>query len=98
MYIIKSLWGQKARYTRALKRPKKTPRGLSGGFSVVEMLVVIIIMGILIVIAVPTYMSIVPSRELKADARAVMNAFQKARMSASIFQRPIRVLLDCTNA
>ncbi|MDR1656851.1 MAG: hypothetical protein LBT47_04740 [Deltaproteobacteria bacterium] len=84
-----------------LKRAAAVRAGLSKGswlaaFSIIEMVIVIMIMGILIAIAVPTYLSIVPRGEIKNDARLVMNVLQRARMSASNYQRPIRVLVDCT--
>jgi prepilin-type N-terminal cleavage/methylation domain-containing protein len=68
------------------------------GFSMVEMLVVILIMSVLLAIVVPTYMSVVPRSEIKSDASTVMNLLQRARMAASNYQRPIRVLIDCTDA
>lgn len=71
---------------------------LSRGFSMIEMIVVIVIIAILVAIAVPTYMSVVPRGEIKADANAVMFLLQRARMAASNYQRPIRVLIDCTPA
>jgi prepilin-type N-terminal cleavage/methylation domain-containing protein len=71
-------------------------RQLGNGFSTVELIVVIAIIGILMAIALPTYMSLVPRSETKSDAQAVKNLMQKARMNASVFQRPIRVLVDCT--
>ncbi|MDR1487436.1 MAG: prepilin-type N-terminal cleavage/methylation domain-containing protein [Deltaproteobacteria bacterium] len=67
-----------------------------GGFSFIEMLVVVIIMGVLLAVIVPVYMTIVPRGELKADSKAIMTLMLKARMSASSYQRPVRVLLDCT--
>lgn len=69
-----------------------------GGFSLVELVVTILIMAVLIAIAVPTYMSVVPKAEVKDDARVVMFLLQRARMAASNYQRPVRVLLDCTPA
>jgi prepilin-type N-terminal cleavage/methylation domain-containing protein len=68
------------------------------GFSLVEMIVVVIIISVLIAIAVPTYLSVVPRREISADANVVMHLLQRARMAASNYQRPVRVLIDCTAA
>ena len=70
----------------------------SRGFSLVEMIVVIVIVAILISIIVPTYMSVVPRGEIKSDANTVMALLQRARSAASNYQRPIRVLIDCTPA
>ncbi|MDR2455325.1 MAG: prepilin-type N-terminal cleavage/methylation domain-containing protein [Deltaproteobacteria bacterium] len=74
------------------------PAGLIEGFSLIEMIVVVIIIAILIAIAVPTYMSVVPRREISSDANTVMHLLQRARMAASNYQRPVRVLIDCTAA
>ncbi|MDR2140406.1 MAG: prepilin-type N-terminal cleavage/methylation domain-containing protein [Deltaproteobacteria bacterium] len=68
------------------------------GFSLVEMIVVIAVLGILLGIAIPTYLTVLPSVELKSDARKLMFAFQRARQMASSYNRPARVLLDCTPA
>jgi prepilin-type N-terminal cleavage/methylation domain-containing protein len=76
---------------------KKTLGRFWSGFSTIELIVVLAIIGMLMAIALPTYMNIVPRRELKADAQAIKQVLQKARMSASMYQRPIRVLVDCTD-
>jgi prepilin-type N-terminal cleavage/methylation domain-containing protein len=66
------------------------------GFSFVEMIVVVAILGVLLGIAIPTYVTLVPSADLKADGRKIMFAMQRARQVASNYNRPTRVLLDCT--
>ncbi|MDR1111541.1 MAG: hypothetical protein LBP92_12845 [Deltaproteobacteria bacterium] len=76
---------------------KKTFGRFWAGFSTIELIVVLGIIGVLMAIALPTYMNIVPRRELRTDAQAVKQILQKARMSASMYQRPIRVLIDCTD-
>ncbi|MDR2387748.1 MAG: prepilin-type N-terminal cleavage/methylation domain-containing protein [Deltaproteobacteria bacterium] len=76
----------------------KTPivKNLKPGFSLLELLVIVVILGIIVLIAVPSYKNFVPQSEVRADANAVRQLFQKARLSASAIQRPVRVLLDCT--
>jgi Tfp pilus assembly protein FimT len=64
----------------------------------IEMIVVLVIIGILVAIAVPTYLSVVPRGEIRSDANTVMFLLQRARMAASNYQRPVRVLIDCTPA
>ncbi|MDR2421837.1 MAG: prepilin-type N-terminal cleavage/methylation domain-containing protein [Deltaproteobacteria bacterium] len=66
------------------------------GFSFVEMIVVVAILGVLLGIAIPTYITLVPNVDLKADGRKIMFALQRARQVASNYNRPTRVLLDCT--
>jgi prepilin-type N-terminal cleavage/methylation domain-containing protein len=83
---------------RTPARPGPSAPAGPGGFSIVELVVTILIMAILIAIAVPTYMSVVPRAEVKDDARVYMFLLQRARMAASNYQRPVRVLLDCTPA
>jgi prepilin-type N-terminal cleavage/methylation domain-containing protein len=69
---------------------------LRSGFSLIEMIVVCIIIGLLLSIAVPTYLTIMPTTELKGDAKKITFALQRARQVSSSFNRPARVLLDCT--
>jgi prepilin-type N-terminal cleavage/methylation domain-containing protein len=66
------------------------------GFSLIEMIVVIAVMATLLSIAIPTYLTVLPTTELKADGRKIMFAMQRARQVASSLNRPTRVLIDCT--
>ncbi|MDR0548771.1 MAG: prepilin-type N-terminal cleavage/methylation domain-containing protein [Deltaproteobacteria bacterium] len=66
------------------------------GFSLVEIIVVIAIMGILLGVAIPTYLTLVPGVDLRADGQKLAFALQRARQVASTYNRPTRVLLDCT--
>jgi prepilin-type N-terminal cleavage/methylation domain-containing protein len=76
----------------------QTGKSNSPGFSLIEMIVVVSIVGILLGIAIPTYLAVVPAQDLKADARKIMFALQRARLVTSSYNRPTRVLLDCTPA
>jgi prepilin-type N-terminal cleavage/methylation domain-containing protein len=66
------------------------------GFSLIELIVIVAIFGIIALIALPSYRNFVPRSETRTDANAVRQLFEKARLSASALQRPVRVLLDCT--
>ncbi|MDR1296132.1 MAG: prepilin-type N-terminal cleavage/methylation domain-containing protein [Deltaproteobacteria bacterium] len=65
------------------------------GFTAVELIVVVSIIGVLLLIALPTYMSIVPRGELRADAEAFRDVMKMGRSSAANYQRPVRILIDC---
>jgi Tfp pilus assembly protein FimT len=62
----------------------------------IEMIVAIVIIGVLLAILTPTYLSIVPRRAIKTDANAVTNLLKRARSAAANYQRPVRILVDCT--
>ncbi|MDR1607506.1 MAG: prepilin-type N-terminal cleavage/methylation domain-containing protein [Deltaproteobacteria bacterium] len=82
--------------TNSMGRPKI--KVLKPGFSLVEMIVVIAILGILLGVAIPTYLAVLPGVELKSDAKSIMFGLQRARQVASSYNRPTRFLLDCTPA
>ena len=59
------------------------------GFSLIELLVVIVILGALMAIAVPNYLSYIPKSRLKTAARDLYSELQLAKMAA------IKVNGDC---
>ena len=63
-----------ARFMRSKKRQK--------GFTLVEVMIVVAIIGILAAIAVPSFLSWLPNMRLKAAARDLYSNMQKAKMEA----------------
>lgn len=61
------------------------------GFSVVELVIVIVIIGALAVIAYPAITALIPGVRLRAGGQEVYRALQTARTQAIKLNRPVRV-------
>lgn len=74
------------------------PGGHYSGFTLVEMLIVIVVMGILLMMAVPTLQMLAPRYMLGSTAKSLDSLMQKARLTAHNTQKPIRMVVDCRPA
>ncbi|MDR2200062.1 MAG: prepilin-type N-terminal cleavage/methylation domain-containing protein [Deltaproteobacteria bacterium] len=83
-----------------MSRPDKRTSGAAKGnilkgFTLLELIVVISILGILAVVAYPAMSRFVPNQKVSNEAKRVESFLQKARVNASTKQRPIRVVINC---
>ncbi len=69
----------------------------SAGFTMVEMMIIIVIIGIMAAIAVPSFSTIIPKLEVRAQARATLNYVRQARSRAISECSQYGVFVDAAN-
>ena len=68
------------------------------GFSLVDMLLTVALIGTMAAIAVPSLKNVIDSQRLGMEARSVEREIQLAKLSAVSTNRPIRVRFNCPSA
>jgi prepilin-type N-terminal cleavage/methylation domain-containing protein len=80
---------------KAENKPLRPALKKKAGFSLMELVVVIAIMGILIGLAVPSLMQQVPRSRLNTESQRMGTFLRQARLKAANTQKPIRVAINC---
>ena len=70
-------------------------KSLRAGFSVVELMVVVIVIAVMAMAVIPLSMSILPYAQVRMEAQNAATVMRQARLKAASTQRPTRVVLDC---
>src|SRR5262245_62430439 len=81
----------------ATARTATSPAGTEGGFTLLELLVVLAILGLTVALAVPVFNRVMPGLELKAAARTVAAAMREARGIAVSSNREVAVTIDVSS-
>lgn len=71
---------------------------LRPGFSLMEMLVVTIVIGFLLMMAMPSLAALAPHYMVRSSAKSLESMLQKGRLLANNSQKPARVVVDCRAA
>ncbi len=65
------------------------------GFTFMEVMVVVAVIGILAMMAVPAIMSLAPYQRARGEAQHAAVIMQQARLKAANTQKPMRVVVNC---
>jgi len=83
--------------TKKIKRQKASLASSETGFTLIEMLIVVAIMGIAALIAIPNYLVWQSRSELRQAITEVQNQLLLARMAALSRNAPVTVAISITN-
>lgn len=78
-------------------RTRTSPTGKqtgSGGFTLMELMVVLAILGLALILAVPVLDRLLPGLELRTDARSFASALREARATAIGRNEVVRITID----
>jgi prepilin-type N-terminal cleavage/methylation domain-containing protein len=65
-----------------------------GGFTLVEAIIVVAVLGILVMIGLPSFLGTLNRTRLTGNARQLASLFQVARLEAIKFNTPVKVVYD----
>ena len=75
-------------------RMSETQKQREWGFTLMEVMIVVVVLGIMAAIAIPSFMSLLPGMRLNGAARQVMGDLMAARMKAVKLNQDTKVFFD----
>ncbi len=82
---------------RAKKTPYKINVMCKAGFTIIEMIIIVVIIGILAAIAVPSFFNAIPKLKARSEARNILNFVRLARSKAVSDGAQYGVYIDTNN-
>jgi prepilin-type N-terminal cleavage/methylation domain-containing protein len=95
---VNLVWRLPQQPQRGAQRPQAQRRGNPSGFTLVELIVVMIILAVMITLAIPAFRSWVDEDDMTVATRRVEALFRLARDSAVRSGTPVAVLIDSVSS
>ncbi|MDR1546458.1 MAG: prepilin-type N-terminal cleavage/methylation domain-containing protein [Deltaproteobacteria bacterium] len=98
MTVLRRLARPRAACFARSDRAAASSKNFRPGFTMLELLLVIAVIGLLAALSYPALKRLLPDQQVRSELRRLESLMQKARQKASNIQKPVRVVVNCARA